>query len=166
MCHHFLWPCHAMLCHVYVSHAAAVCHVLCTHLQCCQQLVVLQCSTAIVVHQEEPLLDHTLHRGRQTCICSQVGPCCRWRQELPLQSQWGGANSSIPLCSAQLQAGRLHCTQHTSRPHQHHPRELWRWQGLAMLSAPLTIHSVAQQRVDMSLWGTQQRQGEPIVAAQ
>lgn len=37
------------------------------YLQCRQQLVVLQCSAAIIVHQLEPLLDHTLN-GWWWCV--------------------------------------------------------------------------------------------------
>lgn len=38
------------------------------HLQCSQELMVLQCPAPIIIHQGKPLLDNTLHRLK-ACSC-------------------------------------------------------------------------------------------------
>lgn len=56
-------------------------------------------------------------------------------------------------CSGSPAAGHPGLGAHwkTIRPYQHNLRKLWWRQALAMLPAPLAIHCIPQQLVDVSL---------------
>lgn len=110
--------------------------------------MVLQRTTAIIIHELKPFLDHTLYakQGHRECKNACWGP----------DRHQSCAGASAQCCEGFGQHRQGHsCVGQSvvegSNAHQHDFWELWWWQALAMFLAPLPIHSIAQQLVDVGL---------------
>lgn len=123
-----------------------------THLQSCQQFMVLQCSTAIIIYQQEPLLDHTLHRQAHK-PCQLPASCqstvCKFSLKKRTVSCWnlcpGTAAEQHSYCKCcTVQKHAHYAVGRSAAAHQHYRGKLGRWQDLSMLLAPLPVHCIAQ----------------------